>query len=155
MGKTKNIECTILAGFKYLSASDVDELKDRIPNEQSDEYYRKIVFNENAMPVLLKLWNFSFVADSDQAKGILMEIKDGLSDYLPSLESGNWSEYNDLEIVDWLNYRLNGYATVSEFKSKGLKEILTNQITPYAFGENGIELLSNLQTNEFSQMGNE
>ena len=136
MGIRKKFDYRFLIDFKYLQNYELCNLN--IPKEQTDNYARLFVYNENSMPVLLKFWDISFVADSDKINSILVELrKDFLNEVVDFRDE---EKINETKIAEWLNFRLNGLAKISNFKDKGVSIFLTNQISPYAFSEDGIEI---------------
>lgn len=159
MGKRKRFDYTILQNCEHLNSYALYNLD--IPSETKSEFFEKFVTNGNLMPVLLTFVDISFIAEEDKANGVIVEI---LNEFISESEDGikeliknRQGEICKLEY--FINeHDLNSWTKISGLKVKSIRKVLTNQVSPYSFSENGIEVErtdGKTQKQKLSQMGEE
>ena len=140
MGKRKKFDFTILMNFERLNSHAVYNLD--IPEEKKNDFYSNFVYNDNFKPVLLNFVDVSFIAEEDKANGVMVEIsnnfltEEGVKNLIKDSKSGNIAT-----LEHFINeHDLNGWTTISGLKVKSFRKVLTNQVSPYEFSKDGIEI---------------
>lgn len=155
MGKRKRFDYTILTNFEYLNNNALYNLD--IPNEKKNDFFDNFVKNDNLMPVLLTFVDISFIAEEDKANDVMVEIK---NNFISENEIVGIIKEKGSGAVSMLEYfinehDLNGWTTISGLKIKSIRKVLTNQLSPYTFSEDGIEIEKSDKKSKIkdSQMG--